>query len=317
MVEPIVLAKAGLATWKVAKSVGKLLPAYLGNDSEALVELMRDGDAAWVTDFCERLRERDEVLEQRLREVHPLITSLRWEAARDATDGRRRMLACIAAYLLNTDDAVENKARIERIVRDLDPADMTLLGMLYSLQPEPAFSAWVRSPRRSNLTMCVDVEYSPLAGFGGAGKPTLTVSETGRLVLRALEDFHLETLLAGFEKVSSNVSLADSLAADPGLAPPFWVTRRGTYPLRVLEVGGGPSVKGELFAWDEGRAAYVLGSIAGHQFLHLNEWSILKPRASATFLRQDNAGDGRPLVPCDPVAPATQAELEFMSLPQR
>lgn len=317
MVEPLVVAKAGLATWRIAKGIGKLLPAYLGNDSQVLAELMRDGDAAWVADFCERLRERDEVLEERLRAVHPLVTSLRWEAARDATDGRRRMLACIAAYLLNSDDAVENKARIERTVRGLDPADVALLAMLYSLRPAPAFSRWERSPRRSNLAVCVDIDYSALAGFGGAGKPTLAASETGRFVLRALEEFHSETLLAGFEKVTPSTNLADLLTADQRPASPLWITRRSTYPLRVLEVGGGPSVKGELFAWDEGHAAYVLSSVAGHQFLHLDEWTLLRPNPSTTFLRQDNERDGRPLVPCDPLAPPTKAELEFMSLPER
>lgn len=80
MVEPLAVVKGGLATWRIGNGIGKLLPAYLGRDSQALVDLMRDGDAAWVTDFCERLREKEEVMEARLREVHPLITSLRWEA---------------------------------------------------------------------------------------------------------------------------------------------------------------------------------------------------------------------------------------------
>lgn len=108
MVEPSTLAKGALAAVRVGRAVGPLIAAYLGKDSNALAELMREGDAAWVTQFCEQLREKQEVLDQRFREVHPLITSLRWEAARDATDGRRRMLAYIAAHLLNSSESVES-----------------------------------------------------------------------------------------------------------------------------------------------------------------------------------------------------------------
>jgi hypothetical protein len=255
MVDPLAIAKGGLTTWRLARGVGNLLAAYLGKDFQALVELMREGDAAWVAEFCERLREDQKILEERLRQVHPLVTSLRWEAARDATDARRLMLACIAAFLLNSGESVENKARIERSVRDLDPADVALLGMLYSLHAEAAFATWEQHSRRSNLTVCVDVDYRPLAGFGGIGKPTLRLSETGRLVLNALQDFHHETLLAGFERIALSAKLDEWLSAEGQRASPFWVTRRATHPIRVLEVGAGPSIKGELFAWDAGTSA--------------------------------------------------------------
>ena len=141
MVDPIAPVKGVLTAIRVGRSLGELLSAYLGTDSKALADLMRDGDLAWLTEFCERLREDQEVMEQRFRDVHRLITSLRWEAARDATDERRSMLACIAAHLLNDGGSVEDKARVERTVRDLDPVDTALLAMLHSLKPTAAFAS--------------------------------------------------------------------------------------------------------------------------------------------------------------------------------
>lgn len=148
------------------------------------------------------------------------------------------------------------------------------------------------------------------------GKPTLSVSETGRLVLNALQDFHAEELLAGFDQVISNVRLADWIAKHAP-APPFWVTRRTTHPLRVLVVGGGPSITGELFSWNREHSAYVLCAVTEHAALLADEWTVLQPKSDASFLRQDNLKDGRPLIPCDPLAPPTEAELEFMRLPER
>jgi len=245
--------------------------------------------------------------------VHPLVTSLRWEAARDATDDRRRMLACIAAHLLNSGETVENKARVERTIRGLDATDAALLALLFTLPPGPAFSVWERDPRRSNLNACVDIDYRPLAGVGGVGKPTLVVSATGYLVLDALRDFHFEQLLAGFDQAITDVRLDEWIQhSSPGI--PFWVCRSATHPIRVLELFAGPSIGGELFAWDIDRNAYVLVNVAKHQWLQSNEWTVLAPKDSARFLRPDNTRDGRPLVECDPMAEPTQDQLEFLSL---
>lgn len=202
------------------------------------------------------------------------------------------------------------------MVRDLDPADMEVLSTLYCLRPAPAFTLWERHPRRSNLNACIAVDYRPLAGFGGGGKPTLTLSETGLLVLHALRDFHSETLLAGFEQALSGVRLADWIAQERPDTP-FWATRCSTQPLRVLTVGGGPSITAELFSWDRERDAYVLSGATEQVGLRTDEWAILRPKATASFLRQDNMTDGRPLVPCDPLAVPTEAELEFVRLPER
>ena len=226
------------------------------------------------------------------------------------------MLAHIAANLVNSNESLENKARVERTVRDLDPADMELLAMLFSLQQSSAFSVWERHPRRSNLNTCIDVDYRPLAGAGAVGKPTLKVSETGSLVLDALHDFHSQKLLAGFDQPISKVRLADWIAKKSP-APPFWVTRQMTHPIRVISIGGGPSITGELFCWDRQREAYVLCAATTHLTPMIDEWSILQPKSSVCFLRQDNQRDGRPLVSCDPLAPPADSELEFVHLPER
>lgn len=315
MVEVTAVAKGALATLRVAKGLGPLLKAYFGHDSDALAELMRKGDAAWVTEVCELLREKVDVLEDRLHEVHPLVTSLRWEAARDATAGRRRMLAHLAANMLNSGARVEDKARVERAVRDLDPDDIALLAMIRSLEGG-AFSVWNGHERRANLASCVDVDYLPLAGAGGVGKPAVSVSGTGHLILNALSEFLFEELLAGFERQDSVLNV-DEAIANGSLVAPFWMARRAAYPIRVISTEFKRVITGELFAWDSDQGAYVLRAGTAHSTEWTNDWIVLQPKAGVIFRRQDNSTHGRPLIACDPLAPPTKAELDFVYLRER
>lgn len=91
--------------------------------------------------------ERDAAVEQRLTELaaradsegvqHSQLTAMladlqfwrlqagfEWEALREATDARRRMLAFAAAGLFSVDLTIEQKARVERALRALDPSDV-------------------------------------------------------------------------------------------------------------------------------------------------------------------------------------------------
>lgn len=316
MTDGIVVAKAALSIANAGRALGPLINAYLGRDSGVLEDLMRKADAAWVTEFCEHLRERQEVLDQRFEELHPLVTSLRWEAARDATSRRRSMLAHVAAYLLNSTATVESKARIERAVRGLDPEDISLLALLAVVSPAAAFGTWEGSSRRSNVAACVDIDYLPRTHFIGAErstKPQLRLSATGGLVIDALSTFLCQELLAGFEPNSPRVNLFQWLKESPPSGP-VWLALRSTHPVRLIQVDGGPSIRGEVFCWDESRNAYVLRAVAAHYPIPEGPWSLLSPLPDVCFLRQDNSTNGRPLITCDPLANATSAELEFVNL---
>lgn len=121
MVEPTTVAQGALAICRSAKEVAPLLKAYFGGRRDAR-RLDEEGRCRMGHRVCELLRGKVDVLEERFRQVHPLITSLRWEAARDATEGRGRMLAHLAAHLLNSDESVEIKAQVERTVSLLPSA---------------------------------------------------------------------------------------------------------------------------------------------------------------------------------------------------
>jgi hypothetical protein len=61
------------------------------------------------------------------RQLGRLYINFTYEAAREALDERRRMLAHGAAGLLNPDISIERKARVERTMRELDPDDVIAL----------------------------------------------------------------------------------------------------------------------------------------------------------------------------------------------
>jgi hypothetical protein len=59
-----------------------------------------------------------------------------YEACREAIDERRRMLAFAAAGSANVDLTIAQLARVERVVREVDPPDVFLLAALKAM-PEP------------------------------------------------------------------------------------------------------------------------------------------------------------------------------------
>lgn len=60
-----------------------------------------------------------------------------FEAAREATDERRRMLAFASAWSVSPELSIAQLARVERTIRELDPDDVSLLKHLADLPPPP------------------------------------------------------------------------------------------------------------------------------------------------------------------------------------
>jgi len=69
----------------------------------------------------------------------------------------------------------------------------------------------------------------------------------------------------------------------------------------------------ELFRWNHQPEAHVLIAATAHMTPRIDEWIILQPKSNVHFLRQDNETDGRPFVPCDPLARPTESELELFT----
>lgn len=153
----------------------------------------------WLQHVMQRLLdcgERDDVLAARLdafaddRQAQRVVHGLFFEAMREALDDRRRMLAAAAAVLTVPDLPVEEKARCERTLRQLDVADVAWLDVLdkicgnihngraYGDDAALRHEVWNNSPSKEALVAagCVAVSYT--AGAGG-GQALAHITRTG------------------------------------------------------------------------------------------------------------------------------------------
>lgn len=137
------------ALLKTAGSAGLKLLRHLEDRNTASFQRARDEMfREWVAELStalqyiyEQLRLRHEHLDSKLEQVLQdgqlvrLYDNFGYEAAREAIDERRRMLAYAAAGIVDPELTVEQKARVERTLRELDPVDVR---MLYGLDLLPA-----------------------------------------------------------------------------------------------------------------------------------------------------------------------------------
>lgn len=131
------------------------------NLKAAQEEMFKD----WVVQLNIAVRDQARHLEQQARDLEatrakleslvndPALTRVcdnyGLEASREALDERRRMLAFAAAGSVNVDLEIAQIARVERTVRELDPADVKLLGQLARIEdPEPPSrpAGWTTGP---------------------------------------------------------------------------------------------------------------------------------------------------------------------------
>jgi hypothetical protein len=131
--------------------------AFTESNTQAMIE----------ADAAERLKwrvERDHLLQRRLVELETVVganaaqlqtvtlavdtllsdrqffrleRNYEFEAVREVTDGRSRMLAFAAAWSVDPDLTVAQLARVERAIREIDPADVEVLKLLGRAQLSP------------------------------------------------------------------------------------------------------------------------------------------------------------------------------------
>jgi hypothetical protein len=222
MVEPVAVAKALVTAGKSAMAVRKKL-AEIGPTAR-----LRE---AWEIDQRSFRAQRDAQVDARLgalereaadkdafatevatmlndRQFLKVHANLEWEAAREAIEERRRMLAHLAAGLSDPGLPVYDKARIERVVRDLDPDDVRHLHSVDvcdnpSFVPDPTSSGdpeanrqWHLAKDRLRVLQSNALAHAALVAAGCVGIEAATiggavvhVTAIGKLVLAALSSF--------------------------------------------------------------------------------------------------------------------------------
>jgi hypothetical protein len=134
--------------------------------------------------------------------------ALGFEAAREATDERLEMLGHAAAGLSDPDMSINEKARIERAIRQLDGEDILFLHELRHFEdssfiydprndsPEPKQRSWHNAKKRlfhaqekplSRVALTVAGCISEDSGF--AGGPILPVSALAERVLAVMQSY--------------------------------------------------------------------------------------------------------------------------------
>ena len=118
-----------------------------------------------------------------------------FEAAREALDERRLMLSHVAAGLYEESLSIEQKARVERKLRDLDTHDVRVLYGLSRVAAQRAEAVrhklWRDSGASADLLLgagCLR-EVIKEGAFGGAAPRELWLSEVGHEILRAARSY--------------------------------------------------------------------------------------------------------------------------------
>jgi hypothetical protein len=128
-----------------------------------------------------------------------VVSNYGFEAAREAIDERRRMLAYAAAGSASPTLTVAQIARVERTLRELDPPDVLLLSELHQmaatvgpgaphkpwLEGQRAFHKWQRSRPAGYLLLAAGCVYLHPPESGQT--PEIHVPELGAWVLEVLD----------------------------------------------------------------------------------------------------------------------------------
>jgi|HubBroStandDraft_1064217.scaffolds.fasta_scaffold01132_18 hypothetical protein len=174
------------------KNTTALLKAWDDAKDEWLVELVRVlpevvGRLEQVEQFQERLKLRTESPE-----FQRLLDNVSFEASREAIEERRRMLAHVGAGIFDVTMTIAEAARCERVIREVDPADIFALRRVNGSQEVLAGS----HPEDLEILIAVGC----VAAVPG-GMPALDheqtvryeMTRTGSLVLRLVTTYEAPT----------------------------------------------------------------------------------------------------------------------------
>jgi hypothetical protein len=283
----ITVAKIG------AKPLLNWLKQRAARNTEAIERARKEAFEDWVIELrravpavVEYLAQRVEELEARLEEVANdpqmmrIYDNFGYEAAREAIDERRRMLAMAAAGILDTDLTIEQKARVERTLRQLDPGDVRTLYALSRVvgrvDPNPSdrqrptcvneselcFRVLRRAPSGDVLVAAGCVCVDAFAGLGASWQEAhiTSVGQDVLLALRAYVRVRGEPFeVPGRERQSGDRSedeAASIIRSVSGLTDfLLWTTNRSRHLLRLYQRPKSPVEPGRLKVFiDDGAA---------------------------------------------------------------
>lgn len=144
-----------IVTGKKALGIAQKIFDFLRERDGAATKRFLDGrdeqSFEWVAELAARDRERLSELEALAEQVAELTGAIQqliedpqfyrvrrnygYEAAREAIDERRRMLAYAAAGSISPNLTIQQLARVERTIRELDPSAIALLSELAQSEP--------------------------------------------------------------------------------------------------------------------------------------------------------------------------------------
>jgi len=204
-----------LGATKGATLLARVLHYYARRNDRAFREARDDVFQLWVAELnvaVRTLHEQARVNEARLAalearaekldhdpQFHRVLDNYGYEAAREALDERRRMLAYAAVGQVEPHLSVAQLARTERTLRELDPADVVLLAVLaelgateaaeepYGIDPEAerAFEVWLDNPASGHVLLAAGCVYIRTPHVVGA-KREAVVTPLGACVLEIL-----------------------------------------------------------------------------------------------------------------------------------
>lgn len=200
------------AVWDALKAGGVAAKDAIEPPKPSETQLqVASGDQEWMDKVQEQVtkalpRLQGEVKDlvqyvERLREdlgTKTVLGNLGFEAAREALEERRYMLSCAVAGLLSPRYSVEDRARIERKLRELDASDVRhLFGLQLARRHMPKNPSentgdlmWRNHREESERLVAAGCVYREASGFGGGTpSPPYGVTGVGFKVLDVLVDY--------------------------------------------------------------------------------------------------------------------------------
>ncbi|WP_437653341.1 hypothetical protein [Sorangium sp. So ce1182] len=133
------------------KPLGQWLAQLSQRNTEDFVRARDEMFREWIAELHRALHELVPEWEQRFNgleakinklgedpQLFRLLDNFGYEASREAINERRRLLAHAAAGAMNPDLTIAQKARVERVLRELDPDDVILLHKINAMSDASA-----------------------------------------------------------------------------------------------------------------------------------------------------------------------------------
>lgn len=199
MFQPVDLLASGVSTALDLKDLRGLLARMLDPNTPRFLEARAELYRSWVPELAACLAAQGAKLEELTKQNADLraevarqlpvtariLQRYAEEASREPIDERRRMLAYAAAATFDPRTSEAKKARIERVIQELDPDDV--LHLAFRCDVLAVDDLPFTGTDEDDLIAAGCMQVGP-TGFGG-GRGMNSVTQRGRDVVAILEDY--------------------------------------------------------------------------------------------------------------------------------